>query len=361
MRKIFPILLLATIVVAFWYFSPFSKRADNVTNQSAMQSGSSPKTGGNSSSHPTGPKTPGSTGLVHPDGSDDDIDIESSPEGKPAAEVYKSAEEAVDAVKKAALSYDDIVLEQFTEPGEECTWCDKFYPAIREMMLSTDATADQRSYYAELLAVSGKVDSVMALVDAIKSAPNQDSADIYAEALELAVGKDDVIKALSSELKTGNETLKEAVIGAITNQGSRLAVETLYKATVEGGDPDGFYSIGLGLGELVPEEDAYSFLQESVTKRDQYSHLAVKSLLNSGLPGVKIVFESLTGAKDSEFDRQMLKDARDHVIYDEETKTFLDTVVKSSRDPAAVEFAQQVLQDFKDEEADSPAGSTQNS
>jgi hypothetical protein len=174
-------------------------------------------------------------------------------EARPAYEVYKTADEALDALKKGAQDYDDLILEQFTDLGPDCQWCDAFYNSVRDVMSAADTSAEQRSYFAEVLAISGRIENIQSLVEQIKNAKNSDESDVYAEALELTVGKDDVVKYLSTQLDSDNQPLKDASVAAITNQGSKLAVEALFKHVVERGDPDGYYSQGIGPGEMIPD------------------------------------------------------------------------------------------------------------
>lgn len=269
-----------------------------------------------------------------------------------AVEVYKSAEDALKAVREGSSDYDDLILDQFTEIPDNCPWCDSFFASVKDMMMAPTTDANQRSYYAELLAVSGRLDNVKTLVESIKNAPNQELADIFAEALELAVGKDDVVRYLGEQLATANDTLRESSVAAITNQGSRLALETLYNHTTQKGDPDGYYSMGIGIGEVVPDEDAYPYLQELVLKRDQYSHLAVKALLNSGLDGLKVVVDSLAKSKNPDSDRALLKDAIDHVSYDDDVIAYLRTVADKPNEPLLSSWAKEVLKDFEESESE---------
>jgi len=274
-------------------------------------------------------------------------------EEKPAAQVYKSAEEALRVVKEGAVDYNDAILEQFTQPGEDCTWCEEFYHSVRDVLMAADTPDDQKSYFAELLAISGKAENIAALVEAIKKFGYNEKSDIYAEALELALGGNEIVSYLGEQLSSDNELLRESATAALTNQGSRQAAELLYQQTAKSGDPDGFYSLGIGLGEFVPEEDALPYIQEIVGKRDQYSHLGVKALLNSGLPGLKILFDILASSKNPEFDRGMLKDATDHLTYDEEVETYLSGIEKSPPNALSAETAKTFLEDFrKTEEED---------
>ena len=98
----------------------------------------------------------------------------------------------------------------------------------------------------------------------------------------------------------------------------------------------------IGLAELGPSEETLPYLQEIALKRDQYSHLAVKSLINGGQPGLQIVFDILNNSKDSEADKRLLQDAIDHVNYDEETEAFLKKTIETSKQTVAVEFAKSI-------------------
>jgi len=351
MKKLLPLIILVLIVGGAWFFSrgsgsaPGSSTGGPAGSAGVVGSGEGQADGGTTSG---GAGTDGTRG--------DDAMFDGDGDTRPAAEMYKTLEDALRAVKDGAGQYDDIVLEQFTLPGEDCSWCPAFYASVKELLLDPATPQDQQSYYAEILAISGRVENLQTLADAVTNAPNKETADLYAEALELTVGGDEVVKFLGEQMGATNETLREAAVAGMTNQGSRLALELLYKNTVERGDPDGYYSLGIGLGESVPEEEALPYVQELALKRDQYSSLAVKSMINAGLPGLKLVFDMLTNSKDPEFDRGMLKDAVDHVNYDEETEAFLKKASESPNQPLVAEFAKQILEDFNvDEQSEEPA------
>lgn len=350
MKKILPVILLVVVAAALWF-----------ALSSRDQGSSSVKTASTSTNQPKDP-TDVRDGMINdiqsgrsqglsPD--DEDGEDSETYDERNAIERYKTLDEALKAIKDGAVDYDDLVLDQFTELPQNCSWCDDFYKEVKGLLLSPETKSEQKSFYAEVLAISGRLENIKTLVDAIKGAANSDDADVYAEALELAVGKDDIVKYLGEQIDTGNDTLREASVAAITNQGSRLAVELLHDHTVKRGDPDGYYSVGIGLGEVVPEPDAYPVLQGLVTARDQYSHLATKSLLNAGLDGLKIVVDSLSNSPNPEFDSEMLKTAKDHVTFDDETMKYLEEVAGKSSNPAVQAFARETLDEFKQMEAES--------
>ena len=350
MKKLLPLLVLIIVVAGIWFAVKSGARPGSTPpagsgNTNALAPSPVPAVGLESSSS-SGAAT---TGEEEEDMSEEDVDIDT----RLAPEIYKNADDALNAVKNGSKDYDDLILSQFTQPGEDCTWCDTFYKSIKDLINAPDAKPEQKSYYAEILAISGRVENTSTLVDLIKNAKKPEEAQLYAEALELSVGKDDMVNFLAEQLKSKDETLKESSIAAITNQGSRLAAEVLFKNVAESGNPDGYYSQGIGPGELVPSEEALPYLQEQVQKRDQYSHLAVKSLLNSGLPGLRIVMDTLTNSKDPEADKLMLKDAIDHVNYEEDVESYLKKLVETSKQPLVVDFAKSVLADFATQDSES--------
>lgn len=358
MKNILPIVIFVAVVAGVLYFvmgggsSSDSASSGSSRTDMASTAGGEGASGGEDgasdeerASLAGGQSEMGDEGLV-----DEEV--------RSAAEVYKTADEAIEAVKKGSADYDDIILEQFQTPGEDCTWCDQFYASLRELMTAPDTNEDQRSYYGEILAISGKPSNIAALVDLAKGAKNPDDADPYLEAIELALGEDDLTKYLGSQLDTPNESLKESLLVAITNQGSRQAAELLIKETKASKDPDGFYSKGMGIGEFIPEEEAIPLLQDLVKKRDDIAPLAVKSLLNSGISGLRIVMDELANSKDLDGDRKMLQGAVDHVNYDDEVEQYLGKM-KDSSNPLQAEFAKKVLDDFQATSDESDAEGTE--
>ena len=59
-----------------------------------------------------------------------------------------------------------------------------------------------------------------------------------------------------------------------------------------------------------------------------------------------MVFDILTNSKSAEADKEMLKGAVDHVIYDEESETFLKKAAENTSQPLVADFAKQILEDF---------------
>jgi hypothetical protein len=273
-----------------------------------------------------------------------DEGIEES-QARPAYEIYKSSDEALEALQKGAKDYDDLVLEQFTNLGSDCQWCDPLYASVREKMISKDTPAEQRSYYAEVLAISGRLENVEALVEEIKNTKG-DNAEIFAEALELTVADDKTVQYLSEQLSTDNATLKEASVAALTNQGSRVAIENLFKHVRERGDPDGYYAQGIGPGEQIPDEDALPISQEYVQKRDAYSHLAAKQLLNGGVDGLRRFLDVLENSSDPAFDQRLINGLEVHVPYEEAAEGLLKEAISNSKSEAARKFAEKALADF---------------
>lgn len=352
MNKLTSVLIALALVVGIYLYSTSGKgpvapetKSDGTTSQVA-QSGDS--------SSSTAPLTDGAP--APDDGSGEDALIPETV--KPAADSFKSAEEALAALLKGAKDYDDATLEQFTQPGPECTWCPELYASIRTMLSDPATTPEQRSYLAEVLAISGRPENVQALLDGVSAAKTKEEASVFAEALELTIGGDDVTNLLGQALASQNDQVRESSVAAITNQGTRLAAELLIANTLQRGDPDGYYSSGIGIGEFIPNEEALPLFQEMVQRRDEYSHLGVKALINSGLNGLRIVFDELENTSNPDIARAMTKDAIDHVNFEDGLSDLVNSVIERNRNPEAVKVAQGIKKEI-DAQNDEDAAATE--
>lgn len=356
MKKLALIVVLLLVAVVAFYVTQ-SDSGTSTTGSEASSTASTSTNPRNSRDVSQGGGTSGSRdGELTGEGAPDADDMEQP--DRPATELYRNADEALKAVKEGAVKYDDIVLEQFTMLGADCTWCDDFYRQVRDLSLAGDIPNDQKSYYAELLAVSGRVDNVQSLVANIENAPSEEAGEIFTSALEMTVGKDDVVRYLGSKLDTASAGLKESLVAAITNQSSSLAVDTLYKFTTQSANPDGFYSDGTGLGEVVPDEEAFPLLTDIVQKRDEYSHLGAKALLNAGDEGFKTLVDVLKTSGDPEKDRTLLKDAIDHVNMTDEALRIAKENVNSTN-PVLKDFSQKVIEQFESEQTETGGEATE--
>ena len=355
MKKVLPLLIFVVVAGAALYLVFKSKSTPSSTAPGTSQQASAALSDNTSkrdaSSGLSSPPNPAGAPEASEDGEESVAE-----DTRSAAEVYSSADQALEAVKKAAADYDDLVLEQFTKPGPDCTWCDQFYASVKDLIASKDTPQEAKGYYAELLAVSGKVENLNSLVDSIKSATDPQEADLFAEALELSTGGEDTVKYLGSQMDSKNELVQEASIAAVTNQGTRVAAELLYNQTVKSGDPDGYYSKGIGLGEFIPDADSLPYLQELVKKQDQYSPLAVKALINSGMDGLRIVFDEIASVKDPEARKKMLSGAEDHVNYEEGVEAYLQKISETTKQTDVADWAKKVLADFKSSAEENEAG-----
>lgn len=359
MKKVVSLLLvLGGVGAGWWFYTNRIQQPTTTSNSSEVAQGQQTAAPGPVST-PESPAVSASRDTLINSVSQSGAGVEALDEIKPAAEAYSSAEEAFAAALKGAKDFDDSVLEQFTEPSADCSWCPAFYSSVQETVLNPNTPQDQKSYMAEILAISGRAENIQTLVDGIKNAPNSTEADLFAEALELTLGKDEVVKVLGDQLSTTNDTLREASVAAITNQGTRYAAELLQKHVQERNDPDAYYSVGIGPGEFIPDEEALPFVLEQVQKRDQYSAAWAKSLINAGLPGLQSLFEQLENSSNYDADRGLIKDALAHVNFEDGIKEMTDNVIASNRSPIAVEFARQIQAEISQQETEEGEGTTE--
>ncbi len=270
---------------------------------------------------------------------------------KPASQRYQSAEQALAAVRKGAIDYDDILIEEFNDL-KECDWCEDFYSSLSMMLTDKALGIDERAYYAEILAISGNLDNIKYLATLVENATTVDEKEMFGEAIEMAGGGDDTVKLLSEFLNSPNSTLRESVVSAISNQGTRLAAETLYNdLTSETSSKVDYYSMGIGLAEMVPDDDAVHYLHELLNKRATKSDQIVKALINSGLEGLTAVFDSLSSETNEALGRELLKDATDHVITEDSVINLLTKATQDDRYPQFLkDFANQALKEAQSED-----------
>lgn len=341
MKKISPLLIVVLVIVGS--FAAYTFFGSRTAPTSSQQSPTTPTS--NSSQQASQTTDLVSRTAMNTQNNNAPVtgnDEEPGEQIKPAPEAYASSEEALAAVLKGAKDYDDSILEQFTLPDPNCSWCSEFYSSVRDLAMNQDTPQEQRAYLAEILAISGRPDNVQALIDAVKNAPSNDTADLYAEALELSLGREDVVTLLGEQMNDSNATLREASVAAVTNQGTKLAAELLIKDAREKGDPDLYYAQGIGIGEAIPEEEAIPVYQEFVRERLPNSHLGVKALLNAGLPGVQVVFDELENSPNPEADKGLLKDASDHINIDDEIVALADRKLSENNNPNSVELARMI-------------------
>ena len=341
MKKIVPLILIAIVLVLVY----FSSRS----SQDEVQTGVSSEVTQALSDQRQAEDSNASLGNISSGEGTTTVKLD---DVKPAVEEYNNVEEALNAIHNGATNYDDAILEQFAEIGEDCGWCAELYEKLQGEMLDKGISEDERSYYAEILSLSGRPDNIQALITATKEAKDEDDAGLYLEALSSTVGNDETVNFLKSQLNDSTGDLKESLVAAITNHGSLLAVDALYQETVKSGDPDGYYSSGIGLGEVIPDEESLSYLQEMASKNDKYSHLAVKALLNYGSDGLRLVVDVLNNIPAGEQKEKILQDAIDHVSYEDACKDYAEELLKTSKDPVITKFAQDIINDFGEEDED---------
>lgn len=357
-KALTPILVLALVGGLVWYLSQTPHPTAPATSHGASghSAGGTVSSDGGTGGADSGA---GSAGVGRQEGGSAEGEIElSDAEPVHATEAYKSAEEALEAIKKGAVTYDDLVLEQFTELGENCSWCDAFFQGIKSQLFAGNLDREQRGYYAEVLALSGRLENIKTLTEAITSAKNQEEADLFAEALEMTVASPDVVKHMSGQLaSTDNETLRDSLVAALTNQRSRDAAEALFEHVRKGTDSSGYENVGMGPAEFVPDEEALPVFQEAMNRRDQYSNLAAKGLANAGLSGIRMVFDAIAGSNDEASNRELLRGLEDHVSYDEETSEYFKQIVANPKNKLLSEFAAKMAEEFQTEEAELQDGS----
>ncbi|MCS6962101.1 MAG: hypothetical protein NZT61_06335 [Deltaproteobacteria bacterium] len=265
---------------------------------------------------------------------------------KQASERYQNPEEALKALKEASKNYDLEFIESFTLPNN-CAWCGDFYEKLKHEVLTANLSSEEKSFYAEILAVSGKPESLEFLVQAYLNSKSDSDKEAFLNAIELTVANDEIIDWLAENVnrQSNDPGLRDSILAALTNQDSVKAVEHLYDILVKQEDPERDAQKGIGLSECVPPDEALPFLVDKLKDTDSRFQVYVASaILNNGLEGLKKfvdVLNSDTGNKLAVHFQKLV----DHVPFDEEIEGFLKEVSEKGSEPQKV-FAKKVLEAF---------------
>ena len=261
------------------------------------------------------------------------------------------SQKAFRVVRQAAQTNDQAVLAEISQMNQDCEWCDSFYDQTRRALSGADLTPKERAYLASVLARSGRTDNVRQLVQLMEEAANHPEAGVnpgtYSNPLEDVPVGPEIVDQIAADLASNNPFLREAAVSILTKQGTVSAAEQLYNHTVERGDPDGYYRAGIGIGEMKPKAEALEYIEQLVNKRDQYSHLAVKALLNYGKEGLDRVVAIFGQSSSYEMDKLMLRGAIDHISSAPEMLTYVEGLSQSAGSKAIRELAKDVLREHE--------------
>jgi hypothetical protein len=330
--------LIVILLGALWVIQPSKNSQTSSTDEQTSESTQ------DTQSLPRNPLEAGSTSEGTTEIQDD---------FKPASQKYNNAAQALEAVRKAAVDYDDILIDEFSNL-KECDWCEEFYGELSKILNDQALGIDERAYYAEIMAVSGNLENIKTLVSSLESATQTEDKEMFGEALEMAMGGDDMVDYLAAYLTSENSTLRESVVSALSNQGTRLAAETLYNDLINGGGAThDYYAQGTGIAEMVPDETTIPYLHDLLIQRAPKSDAVVKALINSGIDGLTAVFDALSTEKDNAKGKEYLKNAIDHVITDEQVVDFLTKASQNQSYPEFLkEFASDALKEAQTDDLD---------
>lgn len=266
---------------------------------------------------------------------------------QPATKIYKSAEEAFNAVKEAAKKYDIEVLERFSLL-ESCAWCEEFYEMVRKELVKENLSEEEKAYLCELLTSSGNPLDIDYLIELYESSTSDSDKEIFLRSLEMTVANDKVLDKLFEKYneKKDNPALRDSIVAALTVQGSSKAIEYLYSIAEAQDNPLSDAEKALGLSEAIPSDEALGFLEDKLQKGDGKLDFVISAaILNNGLQGLKLFVDLLQSPVAQRLSNHFEK-LVDHVPYDEEIKSYLNYVKEKGSDSQKV-FANKVLSAFE--------------
>ncbi|MCB0319702.1 MAG: hypothetical protein KDD60_02180 [Bdellovibrionales bacterium] len=242
-------------------------------------------------------------------------------------------------------------------------WQNEFLKRASSAMTDLSLSRDLRADAARALAASGTSSSISALIDSAESFNDASAgrdATPFNQALKDAQLSDESVSLIGDKLNSSREeqnggepeevlddSLTEAMISALTRDGSLAAAEAIYEHMQNSEHAEDYYQIGIGLASMTPQPDAIPFLQDLMEQKNEFSHLALKSILNSGEAGLDQVFAFLETA-DPRADYELLHNAVDHVKFPpgkswESVQSYLEKKRNSASSPLVAEFAREII------------------
>ncbi|NDC39113.1 MAG: hypothetical protein EBZ48_13885 [Proteobacteria bacterium] len=273
--------------------------------------------------------------------------------------IQDNARQAVEVLKEGARTGNKTLLKEIASLPKNCPGCSEFFLKTREAFSASDLSTDERIYLSSALAASGRADNQEFLYDQVRRAAADPSAAAVPPATlarQLERNQQggplagDVVDQVTNDLSSENPYLRDAAISLLTRQHSLQAAQSLYEYTVNNAARDGFYREGMGLGLMTPDPEAFPYLQDLVRKQDQYSHLALKALLNAGPNGITQAVSLLQEMQSSGPNRALIQGAVDHIPMYGPSLTYMKGL-QGSANPTVAELAQEVVREYNSRQA----------
>lgn len=247
-------------------------------------------------------------------------------------EARKAAKRALQLLIQAAEKDDKNFLKEISKAGSKCYGCDPFYKEVKSLLSAQDIPNSLKWFLSDALVRSGVAENQQIVADraaeAAKHPESGESSTVFSDAMADAPLASSVVDSVSSNLDSPNPYVRDMALTVLTRDGTLQSAQKLYEFTVQQKNSDGFYLENMGLGRMKPEPETLPFLEGLVRQQDQYSHLAVKALLNYGIDGIKRV-ASILSEVGSGADKSLMVYAVNHVNRDPATISYLRTLAGS--------------------------------
>ena len=201
---------------------------------------------------------------------------------------FQDSSTAFEAILHAADNGLPGIITQFNfRYNEQCIWCDELYTKLSLLASDTNESMLRRFFAAEILAASGNIKSMGHLLHSLEKDPNGESSELYMEAIARARPDDNFIE-YTEELLSGDiqQKTRQSLTAMLGYQSSLKAVQVLYNELSRNPDLEGFAELGIGIVVFQADEEAFSFLEDKISRLDDYSAFALSALLQSGPKGV---------------------------------------------------------------------------
>jgi hypothetical protein len=231
-----------------------------------------------------------------------------------AARIYSTAEQALPFVEEFLSTGLTETLAEFTGIQGDCSWCAELFQQLGDMIADTSTPEEERFRAAMLLSGTARVEAAEVLIEKAEQDPTFGVRTVLFESLARVPPTPEIIALYNQKLQDNDaEKIREALVAALGFGRSLEAAQALYRDITLHNDTDGFARDRIGLAYFNADASALPYIRSLVDKRDEFSALAFRSLLNSGEQGMQIALEILEANPNDSFFAEIVQDAPKYV------------------------------------------------
>jgi hypothetical protein len=249
-----------------------------------------------------------------------------------AARIYSTAEQALPFVEEFLSTGLTETLAEFTGIQGDCSWCAELFQQLGDMIADTSTPEEERFRAAMLLSGTARVEAAEVLIEKAEQDPTFGVRTVLFESLARVPPTPEIIALYNQKLQDNDaEKIREALVAALGFGRSLEAAQALYRDITLHNDTDGFARDRIGLAYFNADANALPYIRSLVEKRDEFSPLAFRSLLNSGEEGLRTALDVLASEPNDTFWSDVIQNAPKYLRRIDMAKSNIDSLARERR------------------------------